>query len=347
MQAGKRQRDQVWTHIRARFFAGFMAVYLVILSYAAWVVQQPTGKFTSMGHAKRVAPAFIAPGLAYVLYTVGDKLRALMDRRADKQIGRLETKLRRMVGELKDSTRYQRTQALLQKYDPDQPPPSPAPQHGRLVGPNSPSKLMTPRGRAAAAAATAVTGAGAALSSALGQVFGHLADKLIADDPMLINTLQEVQGKVVQLEERNKWLEIENSQLRAEKGLPPRALFSPREAGLNIVDGAAGNSSGAAGGAETTNNTNKASGSTEGALLAPQEGNSSGEGFAFGSPVSLTPERDPDLIPDTIVDRDNAPPKTANVDVKSSPPPVPPLNLNHQLGDALPPARRSTRRRSD
>ena len=331
-----------------------MAVYLVILSYAAWVVQQPPGKFTSLGHAKRVSPAFIAPGLAYAFYALSDKLRALLDRRADTQIRRLETKLRKMVSELKDTTRYQKTQSLLQKYDPDQPPPSPAPgQLGPRPGSNSPQKvMMTPRGRAASAAATAVTGAGAALSSVVGQAFGHLADRLIAEDPMVVNMLKEVQGKVVALEQRNRLLEAENRQLREERGLTPRTLLfalpppdnnigQQHEVGqvvggaIRVDNSTAGGAGGVIGvdngqsssGGEVVPNSNNANAAGAAPGAGPfatevpgtdQEINTDkdGEDFAFGSPVALTPERESDPISDS--------PKESNLKAAS---PVPPLKL--------------------
>ena len=49
-----------------------------------------------------------------------------LERRDAARIRSLNAKLRKMVGELKDSTHYDKTQQLLRKYDPDFQPPKPA-----------------------------------------------------------------------------------------------------------------------------------------------------------------------------------------------------------------------------
>jgi len=251
---------------------------MIILAYATWVVQQPLGKYSSIDHAKRVAPAFIAPIMAWAVYQVTDRLRSLFDRRADAQIKRLKEKLGKMVAELKDSTRYQRTQALIEKYDPEHQKKMMAgrrdssrgnftPEQQRKLAGNgidAPGGAMNGnRGlssssggrkladRATSAAAGAVTGAGMALSSALGQLVSSAAKNLIGDDPTVVSMLNLAQAQA-------KELERENAELRQMLGLPQRGAVVNNNNIGNLGRG------GAPKGAE----------------------------FAFGSPVSQNPDPD-------------------------------------------------------
>jgi hypothetical protein len=259
---------------------------MIILAYAAWVMQQPMGKYSSIGHAKRVAPAFIAPIMAWGVYRVTDGLRSLFDRRADAQIKRLKEKLSKMVAELKDSTRYQRTQALIEKYDPERQQKMMAdrggiggrenftPEQQRKLNLQAGNGTDAPRGamngsrglassssgrkladRATSAAAGAVTGAGIALSSALGQLVSSAAKNLVGDDPTVVSMLNLAQAQA-------KELERENAELRQMLGWPQR--------GAVVVD--------------SKNNLKNLG----------HSGGSGGADFAFGSPVSHN--RDPDAV---------------------------------------------------
>jgi hypothetical protein len=267
---------------------------MIILAYAAWVMQQPMGKYSSIGHAKRVAPAFIAPIMAYVVYRVTDRLRSLFDRRADAQITRLKEKLTKMVAELKDSTRYQRTQALIEKYDPEHQQKmmavggggggrrggggfnnamTPEQQRklsmqqlgGRGLFPSSSGRKLADR--ATSVAAGAVTGAGAALSSALGQLVGSAAKNLIADDPMVVSMLKDAQAKACELE-------AENAELRRLLGWPQKGAV------MGVIS-------------NYSSLGNLGSGGGGGGALISGSG-SGGVDFAFGSPVSQNP--DPDAL---------------------------------------------------
>lgn len=225
MQDGKRRRRAWLGGLRTRFLAVFMSVYFCILAYAAWVVQQPAGTYSSSAHAKRIAPVFAAPALAYALHATVAYLFALLDRRTDKQIRALESKLRKTVSELKDSTRFQRTRALLEKYDPDfAPPPSAATKPDGAAPARAPAAAQ----RAAGIATAAAAGAGSAVSSALGQLWSHAAQSLIADDPALVHMLQNAQQQAAKLEADNVQLLQENYRMRERLGLAhPAAPESP------------------------------------------------------------------------------------------------------------------------
>lgn len=208
--------------MQARFLAAFATIYFIILSYAAWVMQQPSGTYTAAQHAKRISAVFIFPAIAFAVYSVFSQLGAWLDRRADAQIKRHEAKLRKSITELKDSTRFERTQEILRKYDPDAAPP-PQPPNPLLQGSGGSAKKLqaTTSSRAANIAATAVTGAGVKLSSALGQLWSQAAQTLIADDPTLLAALQQAQCHAAELER-------ENIELRSMLKLPPRSASKAR-----------------------------------------------------------------------------------------------------------------------
>lgn len=215
-QEGKDRRKRLFNAIKARFFAVFTSVYVGILGYTAWVVQSPPGTFTYKGHAQRVLPALISPFFAYGIYEVIKTLQNILDRYTDAQIRSHENKLRKSLSELKDSTRYQRTQQLLEKYDPDWLPPAAA------SGVQATNESLTSRQKGQLK--TVVSGAGSRLSVALGHLWSQAAQTLIADDPTLIAALQQAQAQASQLEK-------ENAELRKLLGLhsssSPQGFGSP------------------------------------------------------------------------------------------------------------------------
>ena len=131
------------------------------------VIQQPAGTYTPQQHSLRVAPLFAEPILAFLLYYVILGAMHLWDKRDKRRVDVLSKKLRKMVSELKvsytfllswissvvpiqvlpcrahsnvtgcfgrihvvsqDSTRYEKTAKLLERFDPDYVPPTPRKQ---------------------------------------------------------------------------------------------------------------------------------------------------------------------------------------------------------------------------
>lgn len=68
------------------------------------VVQQPPGTYTPQQHSLRVAPLFLEPLLAYVLYFVVLGALRLFDMRDRRRLDSLNRRLRKMVSELKVCT---------------------------------------------------------------------------------------------------------------------------------------------------------------------------------------------------------------------------------------------------
>ncbi|PNH06597.1 hypothetical protein TSOC_007039 [Tetrabaena socialis] len=153
--------------------------------------------------------------------------------RDERFLRKLMDAKRKMVKDLKDSTRFDRTAALIKKYDPDEPADIPrgttpaGAASGNLRrrpnGATSPSRtpnaasaprpgastpgsmLMRPAQAAASAAASVATGTG----NALMPIMQSLANNFVGDNPVLLQeaqTLREqniiLQAKLVELEAR-------------------------------------------------------------------------------------------------------------------------------------------------
>ncbi|KAL4447358.1 hypothetical protein ABPG77_007391 [Micractinium sp. CCAP 211/92] len=218
----------------ASYERSFAVAYAAILAWAAYVNRQPPGTYTQAQQAARVAPTFLAPLIAWLAHRLLGWLQRLLDRRGAARAKQLEAKLRKQVTELKDSTRYDRTLALLQKYDPDYAPPKPQParsaRQGATAGQQQSASASTPGGlpaRAAGAAGSALQGAGSRLFPLLGQLYSQAAGTLIADDPVMLGLLRDAQQqsdllrqRLVDAETRAIALLQANIMLKQQLGLP-------------------------------------------------------------------------------------------------------------------------------
>ena len=222
----------MWRHVQRRFFAAFLSIYAVILAYAAWVTRQPAGRYTSSQHATRVMPVFLAPGIAYAIYHVLIYLQQFIDSRMEKKIKNNENKLKKVVCELKDSSRYDKTLELLKKYDPDYMPAGVQQQIGGdgvsgVARLNQKSMAGKATAAAMATAAHSIELAGSKLMPVMGRLWSHAAENLIADDPVMLTLLKEAQTeldglrqRVMHAEAMAVQFELENQELRHKLGLP-------------------------------------------------------------------------------------------------------------------------------
>lgn len=84
---------------------------------ALQVVRQPAGTYTPQQHSMRVAPLFLEPLLAYLLYYVVLGCMSLYHRRDRRKLDSLNRKLRKMVAELKVSPNKRIISApVMQRY---------------------------------------------------------------------------------------------------------------------------------------------------------------------------------------------------------------------------------------
>jgi hypothetical protein len=199
--------------MRTRFLFMCISVYVCVLAYAGWVMQQPQGTWTGMEHAMRMSPVFVGPALAYVIYQCMSVFYGFMMRRTDARILKCQEKSQKILHGLKDTMRFDRTQALLSKYDPEymlrekedrMNQVDDMRKSGTLSGTISSRKSSSSLSRRmTAVAASTVGGAGMRLSGALAQLWSVTADTLIADDPVLLNSLRVAESQAQALEAEN------------------------------------------------------------------------------------------------------------------------------------------------
>ncbi|KAG1662051.1 hypothetical protein FOA52_005298 [Chlamydomonas sp. UWO 241] len=89
------------------------------IAWVAWL-RQSTAAYTVAGYFMRTTLPFLAPLLAFALAFALGWLLWLAERREDSSIKKLEGSKKKLIKELKDSTNFEKTMALLKKYDPEQ-----------------------------------------------------------------------------------------------------------------------------------------------------------------------------------------------------------------------------------
>ena len=189
-----------------------MVIYGCILAYAAWVVRQPSGKFSAGEHAKRIMPVFVSPFVAYFGYNMMAYLAQWIIRYTDSQLIKCRKQNERILQGLKDAMRFERTHELLMKYDSEY-----RSKNEQQRNKDKPQKMNSSNAlKGVGVAASTVGDAGIRLSSALGHLWGKAAETLIADDPALVHMLRTAQSQA-------QTLEAENAELRKQLGMTPRS----------------------------------------------------------------------------------------------------------------------------
>ncbi|KAG2499137.1 hypothetical protein HYH03_002720 [Edaphochlamys debaryana] len=168
--------------------------------------------------------------------------------RDERFLRKLMDAKRKMIKDLKDNTRFEKTMALIKKYDPDEPANSPrgagpasggglrrrpngAPAAGPPGANRTPSMSQTPRAgtpagvlmQRSAAAASAAVSVAAGTGKALMPVFESLANNLVGDSPVLIQEAQQLRDENFLLKARLAEIEARLAQpAPSEDGAPPQ-----------------------------------------------------------------------------------------------------------------------------
>ncbi|GFR41371.1 hypothetical protein Agub_g2054 [Astrephomene gubernaculifera] len=190
--------------------------FCVALLLTAYLQQVSTQKWYQK--AVTILGAFAAPLVSALLFKGILWLFRFGEARDERFLRKLMEAKRKMIKDLKDSTRFERTAALIKKYDPDeQHAGSPRPRGPVQLGAESlrrrqvataagaasnsqaPSASVTPRTgaltpvgaggaliRPAAAAASAAVSVATGTGKALMPVFESLANNLMGDNPVLV-----------------------------------------------------------------------------------------------------------------------------------------------------------------
>lgn len=227
------QQSRLQTRRRVGHFVTVWSVlvFVLVTLVAAWVLRQPEGTYTAQEHALRVSPIVIEPIGAYSIHCVLQWLLKLREGRVAGRLKSLETKMKRMVHDLKDSTRYDKTQKLLEKYDPEYVPSSP----NRAAASNSSTQFAasTPglrhrniaqvQGQTNTGVLSPLAGLQRGVGAAGSKVVPLLASLagMVGDNPALMDTLKAAQSEAEKLRSQVDKLQRENQMLRARLGEDP------------------------------------------------------------------------------------------------------------------------------
>ncbi|KAK9842949.1 hypothetical protein WJX74_004808 [Apatococcus lobatus] len=239
-------RAQQQRTLKTRFLTFSVPMAVIAFAWAAWVRQQPVGTYTSQEHFVRMLPVFLVPASAYGLYVALSWVLRWVEIRDRARLTGLQAKLKKMLNELKDSTRYQKTFQLLQKFDPDFQPPTPAPamltpgpRGGRLrhmqSAPGSPSTPIMQGLRAGPInspipPSTARPKANNFVLSAL----DHLANVTMGSDPVLVSAVREAKQQAEKLREQLQASEMLAAKLKEDNAALRARLKEDEQAAPDV-----------------------------------------------------------------------------------------------------------------
>jgi len=239
-----------------------IAVAVVIAAMLIYKIQQlPPGTLSYQEHFQQVGLSLGLPLVAGVLHWIVHRLAGFLDSRDGRKIKALEAAKRKMVKELKDMSNFEKTKALIDKYDPDAKPvlamaPSPGQggkHHGGWSGSpgvggpgwspqqgGRPGMMMGPvMATGAVGAASAVAGAGRALMP----LIDKLANTMIGDNPVLLDDLRRAQMEIARAQANvdaamadAQNLRDENFSLKQKLGEYEEQLGLPRSFPLVVSD---------------------------------------------------------------------------------------------------------------
>lgn len=215
------------------------ALFIIIVLFAAWVLRQPEGTYTPQEHALRVSPVLIEPLSAYSLHCIIQWLLKIRDKRLIRRLKSLETKMKRMIHDLKDSTRYDKTQKLLEKYDPEYVPSSPSKGFSNsthFAPPMTPGLRHRPMSSVQAQSNPGMMSPLAGLQRGVGAAGSRVVPLLsslagmVGDNPALIEGLKTAQSEAEKLRSQVEKLQHENRMLRMRLGedAPKQEPVTPR-----------------------------------------------------------------------------------------------------------------------
>lgn len=219
LQTQKRRRQQWLEAFKSRALVVFLAIFVPAAAIAAQVHRQPPGTFTAREHFIRVSPVLLVPVAFGIFYFLAQYLCSWKDAAQSKKTQRLVDIKRKLIKELRDSTRYDKTHQLIKKYDPDATPASvlrPKPGGWDALVPPVRGVANGTSLNAATSAAGAAAGAMGGVSKALFPVIEKLASSMIGDNPVVLEQFRQVQHQLEDAQQQASALWAENVELREE-----------------------------------------------------------------------------------------------------------------------------------
>ena len=119
LQARLSQRSERLSAWNSAVCSWGVAGFVLAAALAASAARAAPGTLSPGEHFRRVAPLFAEPLAALAALALVRSLGSAVAARDGRQVRRARARLREAVADLKDSTRFERTRALLVKFDPE------------------------------------------------------------------------------------------------------------------------------------------------------------------------------------------------------------------------------------
>uniref|UniRef100_A0A7S3R4D5 Uncharacterized protein n=1 Tax=Dunaliella tertiolecta TaxID=3047 RepID=A0A7S3R4D5_DUNTE len=228
------RRQKMETYSRALWHA-FTVSVVAGIGHLVWLNRLPAGAMSIQQHITRSALSIMIPFATFIIHSAFGKMISMFESRDNKMLQRLHDSKKKMVQDLKDSTRFEKTMALIRKYSPeDQASLAPSPQPVPL--PITPAtKRMKQQGLPFPTPPSQLLSAAAGAGKALFPMFDSLATNMIGDNPQLVAHLRQTQAQLAAEQQRNAALMQQIHELQAKYGITSadmsatRQLIAPQE----------------------------------------------------------------------------------------------------------------------
>ena len=251
-----------------------------MLAYVAYVVRQPYDAYPSgLARAARISPAVLVPVVGMSIYKIVEAVFGAMLRHTNKRIDKVNERSERIVQNLKDDMKFDRTEKLLRKYDrewvnpigaaagagagagatgkgssgslheagnnPEEIPAANATRTTMVTPTNAGLHTRSGSGKPPMSLSkklmmSTVGGASMKLSGALAQLWTLTADTVIGDDPVLLRSLKNAEVHAQSLTEENSRLREKLERYESEFGIMEEAAEGGEEDRGAAADGRGG-----------------------------------------------------------------------------------------------------------
>ncbi|GAX77734.1 hypothetical protein CEUSTIGMA_g5177.t1 [Chlamydomonas eustigma] len=219
----RNQRNRSWGTCSSKCIQISYVFMIACIARIAYLKQQYNETLSTSSYFKMTAAPFLVPSVLYSMGKILLWLLKLLEAREDKQLKKLDDVKKKLIQDLKDSTKFEKTMALLKKYDPAYaaevfPSPASRHRHRSVDGSGIVNTSLTP----------GCTNVASTLLVAAIDSVGKFATKVIGDNPTLIEELRRAQAAALHLQQENDVLR-QQLQMLCSRHNEPFSVFSSKE----------------------------------------------------------------------------------------------------------------------
>ncbi|KAF5834834.1 hypothetical protein DUNSADRAFT_8374 [Dunaliella salina] len=221
----RRQKMQTYSRV---LWNAFTFSVVAGIGHLVWLNRMPAGALPVQQHITRSALSVIVPLATFILHSAFGKIVSLFESRDNSMLKRLYDSKKKMVQDLKDSTRFEKTMALIRKYSPeDQASLAPSPQPVPI--PITPATKQRQQNQPIPTPPSHLLSAAAGAGKVLFPMFDSLATNMIGDNPQLVAHLRQTQAQLAAEQQRNAALMQQINELQAKYGISSADMSATRQ----------------------------------------------------------------------------------------------------------------------